>query len=171
MSSAIEQVPPLPVDAANFGELGKVHSSSDASNIKSNSDGMLVASPYTSWPHLLDLSTLSRPNQLMARALTAFRPVVPEYATAPYIEAFNWDVVIDQLRRLSVLDNSYQWEDQSFYVVVFRSQIPPTTDRSHLGALDEASHAEAMQSGGLMKYWFGTPDSSGRNLATCKHLP
>lgn len=29
------------------------------------------------------------------------------------------------------------------------------------------SHAEATQSGGLLKYWFGVPDTEGRNLATC----
>lgn len=32
-----------------------------------------------------------------------------------------------------------------------RSQISPTTDYSHLGALDKAAHAEAVQSGGFLK--------------------
>ena len=62
----------------------------------------------------------------------------------------------------------HQWPHQSFYIVVFRSRIPPTTSRLQLGELDERAHAEAMQSGGLLKYWFGVPDGEGRNLATCK---
>lgn len=52
-------------------------------------------------------------------------------------------------------------------IVVFRSQVPPTTSRHALGELDQRSHAEAMKSGGLLKYWFGMPDADGRNLATC----
>lgn len=53
-------------------------------------------------------------------------------------------------------------------IVVFRSQVPPTTSRHALRDLDQESHAEAMKSGGLLKYWFGMPDADGRNLATCK---
>ena len=33
--------------------------------------------------------------------------------------------------------------------------------------VNRRSHAEATQSGGLLKYWFGVPDTEGRNLATC----
>jgi len=32
---------------------------------------------------------------------------------------------------------------------------------------DKAAHAEAIKSGGLLKYWFGIPDENRRNLATC----
>jgi hypothetical protein len=34
--------------------------------------------------------------------------------------------------------------------------------------LDYESHAEACESGGLLKYWFGKADGERRNLATCK---
>ena len=132
---------------------------------------LLVVSPYTTKSHLLDLSTVSRPNQLLAHALTAMEVIRTDYATALYEEAFNWPNVILKLRTLLQEDSSYKWEKQSFYIVVFRSQIPPSTDRSHLGALDEAAHEEATASGGLLKYWFGTPDSAGRNLATCESHP
>jgi len=52
--------------------------------------------------------------------------------------------------------------------VVFRSQVLASTDPTHLAVLDERSHAEAMNSGGLLKYWFGIPDGGHRNLATCE---
>ncbi|KAL9604485.1 MAG: hypothetical protein Q9219_000450 [cf. Caloplaca sp. 3 TL-2023] len=132
-------------------------------------DHLLVASPYTSPPHLLDLTTLTHSQILLAKALTILTPVKFTYATSPYIDSFNWDAVFTSLAAAVKSDKSdtSKWEEQFFYIVVFRSQIPPSTDRSHLAALDKAAHVEAMKSGGLLKYWFGTPDADGRNLATC----
>ena len=95
------------------------------------------------------------------------KAIRPDYATASYTSAFNWSEVLECLKSLLKANVGYQWKEQFFYIVVFRSQIPPSTDRSHLLSLDELSHAEAMQSGGLLKYWFGVPDENGRNLATC----
>ncbi|KAL9071300.1 MAG: hypothetical protein Q9161_004316 [Pseudevernia consocians] len=126
----------------------------------------LVVSPYSTLPHLLDLRTLEESQRLSANALTLLQSVREDYATAPYHQSFNWDAVVDRLKSLIEL-SKYQWKRQSFYVVVFRSQIPPTTDRVYLGGLDQKSHAEATKSGGLLKYWFGLPDEVGRNLATC----
>jgi hypothetical protein len=126
----------------------------------------LVASPYTDAAHLLDLETLSKPYQLMARAFTAMRPLTESYATTPYEEAFNWEEVVTLLARLAE-GEGYAYPKTSFYVIVFRSRIPPSTSRSHLGDLDAEAHREAVASGGLLKYWFGTPDANGRNLATC----
>lgn len=126
----------------------------------------LVVSPYTSLPHLLDLRPLEESQRLLAKALTVLQSVREDYATAPYHQSFNWDAVIDRLKSLLEL-SKYQWKRQNFYIVVFRSQVPPTTDRTHLGGLDQRSHAEATKSGGLLKYWFGLPDRNGRNLATC----
>lgn len=127
---------------------------------------LLVTSPYTSPEHLLDLRSLQTNQQLFARALTILRPVDEKYATRSYANAFNWPAVISYLRSLS--ENAYYtWSGQSFYVVVFRSRVPLTTDREKLGELDRRSHAEATKVGGLLKYWFGVPDAEGRNLATC----
>lgn len=127
----------------------------------------LQVSPYIEEPHLLDLRPLSLPQQLLAKALVHLRPMRDDYATAQYRDTFNWTEIVQTVKRLSNL-LGYVWAKRSFYIVVFRSQILGTTDRAHLGALDKRSHAEAMASGGLLKYWFGTPDSSGRNLATCR---
>ena len=131
---------------------------------------LLLVSPYTAKAHLLDLSTLGKTDQLLAKALTMMKPSRNDYATSPYTDTFNWQTIIDTLRSLAK-EEGYAWEAEAFYIVVFRSQVPPMTDRSHLGEMDRKSHEEAMKSGGLLKYWFGVPDVSGRNLATCKCFP
>ena len=133
---------------------------------KADSGDFLVVSPYAFQPHLLDLRRLESPQNLLARALTLLKPVRTDYATAPYHLSFNWRFVIDYLRFLNE-EAGHLWSWQHFYIVVFRSQVPSTTNRVELGELDEKAHAEATQSGGLLKYWFGKPDENGRNLATC----
>ena len=138
---------------------------------KNNDDRFLISSPYISPSHLLDLDTISTPNQLMAKALTLLKATRDDYATAPYEDSFNWSEVLDELKRLCEAEGGFHWQEKIFYIVAFRSKIRPTTDRSHLGALDEASHLEATKGGGLLKYWFGEPDAAGRNLATCKCVP
>ncbi|KAI9674725.1 MAG: hypothetical protein M1817_001629 [Caeruleum heppii] len=127
---------------------------------------LLVASPYVERRHLLDLQTLDKPFQLLAKALTVMQPITEAYATASYAESFNWDQVLAMVRTLAAAEQ-YRWTRQSVYVVVFRSQVPATTNRAELGLLDAHSHVEAIDSGGLLKYWFGVPDQNGRNLATC----
>lgn len=127
----------------------------------------LVISPYTCQHHLLHLGSVEKPQRLFAKALTLMAPLRDDYATAPYSDAFNWGSVVSALKSL-VGAESYTWKQQSYYIVVFRSQVPQSTNRSYLAALDERSHAEAMESGGLLKYWFGTPDVNGRNMATCE---
>ena len=128
---------------------------------------LIVVSPYASRSHLMDMSTLDMPNQLMTKALTLLRSLRNDYATAPYTSSFNWSAVVSSLAHLAKAEE-YTLRSQEFYIVVFRSQIPPTSSRTRLAELDEESHLEAMESGGLLKYWFGEPDVTGRNLATCK---
>lgn len=129
----------------------------------------LQVSPYSEQAHLLDLTTVSPPCQLLAQALTEMDSVRTDYATAAYQESFNWPRIYERLQGLVAADTQQSWKDlQSFYIVVFRSQVSPDTNRSHLGDLDKRSHAEATAGGGLLKYWFGTPDVNGRNLATCE---
>ncbi|CAK7219461.1 hypothetical protein SCUCBS95973_003829 [Sporothrix curviconia] len=127
----------------------------------------IVASPYPD--HLLDLDTLEPQTQQLARALAVFDKVRDDYATAPYTESFNFAAVIDELRRLrrSAAQPESPWTRRDYFVVAFRSQIPPTTDYGNLGSLDKAAHREATDSGGLLRYWFHVPDANGRNLATC----
>ncbi|KAL4809647.1 hypothetical protein BDV18DRAFT_132514 [Aspergillus unguis] len=126
----------------------------------------LITSPYTTPEHLLDLSTLNTANRLLAQALTILSPIRPGYATAPYIQSFNWAQVFTRLHELARQEN-HLWSKQSFYVVAFRSVLKPTADPERLHLLDERSHAEAVQSGGLLKYWFGVKNERRENLATC----
>jgi hypothetical protein len=130
----------------------------------------LISSPYPDLENQLHLPSLPPPSQLFALALTALSPTRPDYATAPYTEIFNWSLVFSLLRALSQKEN-LQWPRTEFYVVIFRSKLNEVIDRERLGLLDQMSHQEACQSGGLLKYWFGTPDGGRRNLATCTFSP
>lgn len=110
----------------------------------------LVASPYTEPEHLLDMESLDTESQLLSEALQGMRAVTAEYATKPYVDAFNWDEVIDRVRELASA-RQHSFKETSWYIVAFRSQIKPTTVYPDLGALDKAAHAEAMASGGFLK--------------------
>jgi len=112
-----------------------------------NPTQFLVTSPYTTPEHLLNLSTLDNENALFAKALTHLRCIRDDYATAPYLDSFNWVEVLDKLRE-SAGDG---FAETSFFIVAFRSQIPPTTVYEDLGILDEAAHAEAVACGGFLK--------------------
>lgn len=137
-----------------------------ASNAKT--DDKLISSPYNDYFHLLDLKSLDTPSQLLAKALTIFKPICTNYATAPYIESFNWEAIFAFLRELSTTEG-FPWPTkQSFYVVVFRSILSVDANKDRLSELDYHSHREATSSGGLLKYWFGSTNENRENLATCK---
>lgn len=111
---------------------------------------LLVVSPYEDEPHLLDLSTVDTANQLLAKALVCMKNTREDYATANYEESFNWPEIVSSLKQL-VAASDFEWKEKAFYIVVFRSQIPPTTAYTDLGLLDKPAHAEAMKSGGFLK--------------------
>jgi hypothetical protein len=140
---------------------------SSLSNHTLPTDYNLISSPYNDPLHLLDLQPLSLQNAILAKALTLLKPIVPDYATAEYTTSFNWDVVLDAVRKLSKEESVGEWKQQSFYAVIFRSKLNGHADRSLLHDLDKYSHGEATVSGGLLKYWFGSCDGERRNLATC----
>lgn len=128
----------------------------------------LISSPYPDFENQLKLEGLDTPHQLFAFALTTLRPVRVDYATAPYLESFNWSEVFSFLRALCER-TGHEWQETSFYTVIFRSTLLEGIDREELGRLDQKSHEEACASGGLLKYWFGSCDDQRRNLATCKY--
>lgn len=125
----------------------------------------LVVSPYTERGHLLDLETLNKENQILAVALSRLKNVREDYATGPYLEIFNWTEVIDTLRTL-VRESGHSWKETSFYIVAFRSQIPPTTVYGDLGVLDKAAHVEATASGGFLKFVYPSSNREGPVLTT-----
>ncbi|KAF2438522.1 hypothetical protein P171DRAFT_162626 [Karstenula rhodostoma CBS 690.94] len=126
----------------------------------------LISSPYNNPGHYLDLTTLDTPNLIFAKALTALKPLRPDYATAPYLTALSFSAVLPLVRSLSD-EAGYAWKKHSFYVVIFRSQLKADIDNDLLYKLDYESHREACESGGLLRYWFGKTNGDRRNLATC----
>ncbi|KAF2484612.1 hypothetical protein BDY17DRAFT_296000 [Neohortaea acidophila] len=126
----------------------------------------MKSSPYDDPVNHLNLQELELPYRLFALALTQFNNIRPDYATAPYVESFNLPFVFSVLRRLCER-HGIHWQRTEFYLVIFRSQLHRTADRVRLGELDKNSHEEACASGGLLTYWFGSPDADMRNLATC----
>ncbi|KUJ07925.1 uncharacterized protein LY89DRAFT_725271 [Mollisia scopiformis] len=158
-----------------------VHVSLPLEDTHDDSQNFLVVSPYEEVPHLLDLRTLDTNNQLLARALVGLKCLRDDYATARYVDIFNWAEVVEDVRQLATASKR-NFKEASYFIVVFRSRIPPETKYEDLGVLDKAAHAEATKSGGFLKsglpilvlystdmdrYWFGSPDGEGRNLATC----
>ncbi|THZ41202.1 hypothetical protein D6C90_05636 [Aureobasidium pullulans] len=138
----------------------------DAGDESTESDSLLVVSPYTTAPHLLDLNRYDTASQLFAKALTILRPTHDDYATTEYTSTFNFQEVVDTLRKLARAE-SCAWQKKEFYVVSFRSQLKHEVDGDRLFQLDAFSHQEAMTSGGLLKYWYGVKNEDRRNLATC----
>ncbi|KAF2226861.1 hypothetical protein BDZ85DRAFT_191410 [Elsinoe ampelina] len=126
----------------------------------------LITSPYPDFANQTRLTDLSLSCRLLSFALTNMAPIRPDYSTADYMESFNWNVCFAELRKLCA-QTGYRWQRQEFYVVIFRSKLKLGADRTRLGELDQHSHAEACQSGGLLKYWFGECNGERRNLATC----
>lgn len=134
--------------------------------IKDESSNLLIVSPYTELSHQLNLNRVDIQSQLLAEALTHLAPATSTYATTPYHLALNWPAVFSHLKHLNNKRNR-KWIKTHFYVVEFRSTLKAEIDKPLLFALDKESHREATASGGLLKYWFGVPDESRRNLATC----
>jgi hypothetical protein len=160
----------LRFSAAAFDQLPKSTGDGAIKTPSSSSpaySSLLISSPYNNPGHYLDLSTLTTPSLLFAKALTALAPNSSDYATALYTEALNFDRVFNLLQGLSV-EAGFEYPETQFYVVVFRSMLKEGIDQDWLYKLDYESHREACESGGLLKYWFGRANAERRNLATCK---
>ncbi len=126
----------------------------------------LVASPYLEHSHLLDLGTLETQARLFALALSHLQLATPDYAVIRFEDVFDFTALMAILKSLANQDGFF-WKHQDFYVVEFRSQLKHEYDGDRLAFLDKESHKEAVASGGLLKYWFGVPDTDQKNLATC----
>jgi hypothetical protein len=78
------------------------------------------------------------------------------YAAREYSDAFNWSEL--------GLDEGVERE---WYCVVFRSRRNKESESLSLYQADREAHEEAVKNGGLVMYWYGVPDETGLNLATC----
>lgn len=126
----------------------------------------IVSSPYPQVANLLDLRPLDPQSRHLAVALAELQLTRMDYATAAYLESFNWSTIFGRLRAICT-EAGVSWKQQEFHVVIFRSVRQKNADVTRLGLLDQMSHQEACQSGGLLKYWFGKCNDQRQNLATC----
>jgi hypothetical protein len=78
-----------------------------------------------------------------------------------------WTALLATLNTLAE-QLSRRWKRREYYIVEFRSKLKERINVDLLYKLDKESHSEANQSGGLLEYWYGSPGSEIRNLATCK---
>lgn len=148
---AIASLSPCPADASSDTTTHKEIHQHTNSNVEEESfQNFLTVSPYDERPHQLDLRTVDISCQLLAKALVHMRSLREDYATAPYCDTFNFNELAESLRTLAA-NAKFEWKQKDFYIVVFRSQIPPTTIYADLGVLDQAAHKEATQSGGFLK--------------------
>lgn len=148
--SVVDTPPPVPLSGKLAIAFSQQETTPNEKSIAIDASRYLVASPYTDAEHLLDLETLDVENGLLAEALAEMRPLRDDYATAPYVDIFNWEEMIDRVRQLATA-RGISFKETSWYIVAFRSQYKPTTDHPDLGVLDKAAHAEAMASGGFLK--------------------
>jgi len=110
--------------------------------------------PKTTEARLPDIDAASLS---LHRALHNFCPLTENYAATTYAEAFNWDEL-----------DLPEEDEHDWYCVAFRSIRKPGSESGPLYEADRLAHEEAIKNGGLIMYWYGTPDpETGLNLATC----
>lgn len=103
--------------------------------------------------HLPDIDPASL---ALHQALHHFRPKDTHYAAREYSDAFNWT-------ELGLSEDV----EREWYCVVFRSRRNKESESLSLYQADREAHEEAVKNGGLVMYWYGVPDGTGLNLATC----
>lgn len=143
-------------------------------NFYNTSVTTIQSSPYIKKEHALQLENLDLHYRILASALRSLRPLTTDrYAFDDYDQVFNFEEIRTLIQRHAQEIPNYTFPATKAYVIAFRSRL--TEDAKHsaekrqaLADIDKASHIEANQSGGLLKYWFGVPeDTEARNLATC----
>ncbi|HEX2739443.1 MAG TPA: hypothetical protein VHM69_03270 [Rubrobacter sp.] len=90
----------------------------------------------------------------MNRAYQQICPIYPDYATRPIQDGFSWS-------SLSGCDFD------RLYLVVFRSVLRPSADLDLLREHDDRAYEEALNSGGLLRYFKGSANERGECLSFC----
>jgi hypothetical protein len=89
------------------------------------------------------------------RACQQITPIYPDYATRPIQDGFSWSS--------SLLGCAFE----RLYLVSFRSIRRPSVDLELLREHDDRAYAEALQSGGLLRYFKGEANELGECLSFC----
>ena len=87
-------------------------------------------------------------------AAQRIHPVRPDYQDLPIEQGFDWPAIADH-------------DFDQLYLVVFRSVRRPDADLDLLRWFDDLAYAEALASGGLLRYFKGDADGRGHCLSFC----
>ena len=90
----------------------------------------------------------------LQEAAQRIRPVDPDYPNLPIERGFDWPAIAG-------------FSFDTLYLVVFRSVRRPDADLDLLRWYDDLAYAEALQSGGLLRYFKGDADERGHCLSFC----
>jgi hypothetical protein len=92
---------------------------------------------------------------VLHRACQRISPMYPDYATRPIQDGFNWSSYL------------IGCPFERLYLVVFRSVRRPKADLDLLREHDDRAYAEALESGGLLRYFKGDADERRECLSFC----
>ena len=90
----------------------------------------------------------------LQEAAQRIHPVRPDYPDTPIQEGFSWPAIADH-------------PFDRLYLVVFRSVRRPDADLDVLRWYDDLAYAEALNAGGLLRYFKGAADDRGHCLSFC----
>ena len=92
---------------------------------------------------------------VLHRACQQISPMHPDYATRPIQDGFDWSSSLSGC------------PFDRLYLVVFRSLRRPTADLDLLRENDDRAYAEALESGGLLRYFKGNANERRECLSFC----
>src|SRR5919107_4239241 len=94
-------------------------------------------------------------NEVVYRACQQISPIYPDYATRPVQDGFSW--------ASSLAGCAFE----RLYLVVFRSVRRPSADLELLREHDDRAYEEALESGGLLRYFKGEANEQRECLSFC----
>ena len=93
--------------------------------------------------------------EVVHRACQQISPIYPDYATRPVQDGFSWSS--------SLAGCAFEW----LYLVVFRSIRRPSVDLELLREHDDRAYEQALESGGLLRYFKGEANEHRECLSFC----
>ena len=93
--------------------------------------------------------------EVVHRGCQQISPTYPDYATRPIQDGFSWSS--------SLAGVAFE----RLYLVVFRSVRRPSADLDLLREHDDRAYAEALESGGLLRYFKGEANERRQCLSFC----
>src|SRR5215211_806198 len=93
--------------------------------------------------------------EVVCRACQQISPIYPDYATRPVQDGFSWSS--------SLLGCAFE----RLYLVVFRSIRRPSADLDLLREHDDRAYEDALESGGLLRYFKGEANEQRACLSFC----